>query len=197
MLSASGRSRLVGGVHVLVGVQLWCCFGAQTQRSVGTLPKCTPNCRGLCCRCRNLNGPIWPALSRGRVGTLPGCDVLSPDPDHPHASGEHQFSILARGPTDHPHASGEHGNLKVKPCARRTIPTRVGSTIWIGNAAYLNGDHPHASGEHYQFRFRAYRRDGPSPREWGALCRKWARPAAMRTIPTRVGSTPSRRKAVL
>ena len=71
----------------------------------------------------------------------------------------------------------------------RTIPTRVGSTAagWQHKLGYP--DHPHAGGEHRDEWLFEMHGCGPSPRGWGALppiCGQWR---ALRTIPTRVGST--------
>ena len=102
--------------------------------------------------------------SDGRVANLS---------DHPHAGGENEiglWGVTAKdGPS--PRGWGEHSRLLNPP---PDFP-----------------DHPHAGGENEVHRAGAHERAGPSPRGWGEL-RQRDHPGVLdRTIPTRVGRTPT------
>ena len=75
-------------------------------------------------------------------------------------------------------------------CSIRTIPTRVGSTCAVHENVVHVTDHPHAGGEHFAMKLAEMAKNGPSPRGWGARCDIDKGATALRTIPTRVGSTP-------
>jgi len=75
----------------------------------------------------------------------------------------------------------------------RTIPTHVGRTCQAITPCHHYTDHPHARGENHTRCENWPSKTGPSPRTWGELARKAEHDAAVRTIPTHVGRTPSSR----
>ena len=118
--------------------------------------------------------------------------------DHPHAGGEHLWSVrklaFVYGPS--PRGWGAPPHIPLSRRRFRTIPTRVGSTPPRAPRLADTADHPHAGGEHPVRRADEIKGAGPSPRGWGALVEA-ARPVSSpRTIPTRVGSTLLRRYLV-
>ncbi len=112
--------------------------------------------------------------------------------DHPHAGGEHwttpNHCLATRGPS--PRGWGAPQEPEKHCWPRRTIPTRVGSTLFGRMQSGPGPDHPHAGGEHTRNRHGGTSSGGPSPRGWGALYLPEAPLRDARTIPTRVGSTP-------
>ena len=112
-------------------------------------------------------------------------------PDHPHAGGEHKvgdaIAVAADGPS--PRGWGAQRRWCLVLPERRTIPTRVGSTLPLRMVETFQADHPHAGGEHLSLRRRSSLLRGPSPRGWGALATVTPIRVTVRTIPTRVGST--------
>jgi hypothetical protein len=113
--------------------------------------------------------------------------------DHPHAGGEN--SVLfhrpqsALGPS--PRGWGKHDARKFGYHAQRTIPTRVGKTERQRWGDDVNPDHPHAGGENWMTRWKFAGSPGPSPRGWGKQNMVAVPISLNRTIPTRVGKTPS------
>ena len=79
----------------------------------------------------------------------------------------------------------------------RTIPTRVGRTSLPAAGAHAGTDHPHARGENPNCGGNTVNSCGPSPRAWGEPMMHKNRFGTERTIPTRVGRTPSRLRARL
>ena len=55
----------------------------------------------------------------------------------------------------------------------------------------IQEDHPHAGGENFPREWEHFRRHGPSPRGWGEPALAATPIGRRRTIPTRVGRTPS------
>ena len=69
--------------------------------------------------------------------------------DHPHACGENIFAaeILSRACGPSPRVWGEPLSSSVARAHSRTIPTRVGRTVAVGEHNTPPPDHPHACGE--------------------------------------------------
>ncbi len=113
--------------------------------------------------------------------------------DHPHAGGENglAFRRMSPGAGPSPRGWGEPTPAKRTRGAGRTIPTRVGRTGRQRAAPFKAADHPHAGGENALKRTGPMPGAGPSPRGWGELPAIRAGLAVVRTIPTRVGRTPS------
>ncbi len=111
--------------------------------------------------------------------------------DHPHAGGENVSSKTpapkSLGPS--PRGWGEQRASCALNDARRTIPTRVGRTVWAFYVYVKLPDHPHAGGENHERRPERRPRIGPSPRGWGEPPTSSPPSPARRTIPTRVGRT--------
>ena len=110
---------------------------------------------------------------------------------HPHARGEHTWSRSGapvwRGSSPRP-----WGTRKNRPAARappRFIPTPVGNTARLLDAARFAPVHPHARGEHYEIAVKTTCGCGSSPRPWGTLEFRAAAAADDRFIPTPVGNT--------
>ena len=118
--------------------------------------------------------------------------------DHPHAGGEHSLHgsspSCMNGPSPRGWGAPRTRPRDARQC--RTIPTRVGSTQPIKNSLTLSPDHPHAGGEHCKPRTRNEDGTGPSPRGWGAQRSPTRCRPGPRTIPTRVGSTYLRSRAI-
>ncbi len=146
----------------------------------------------------------WGALvskrtDRARLRTIPTrvgstakkSPTSSANTDHPHAGGEHHVEFpdnrVASGPS--PRGWGAQTGQRNSQNIRRTIPTRVGSTVEGVNRFMPEADHPHAGGEHCTGRINPRRRVGPSPRGWGEPPPPNSKTDRRRTIPTRVGST--------
>ena len=77
------------------------------------------------------------------------------------------------------------------PGGGRTIPTRVGKTWTAASSFSLFSDHPHACGENWISGVVEWRIFGPSPRVWGKQLLQHIPRQTFRTIPTRVGKTPT------
>ena len=112
-------------------------------------------------------------------------------PDHPHAGGENRSSWASskpsRGPS--PRGWGEHMLWQRGRDLIRTIPTRVGRTVWPASYHNTLTDHPHAGGENIVKDGVNEDWGGPSPRGWGEHRLSVRGQATGRTIPTRVGRT--------
>ena len=151
--------------------------------------------------------------ARGEHSVISRCQAIRTT-DHPHARGEHillwMFVCSLIGPS--PRAWGAQSAMSRSSSGRRTIPTRVGSTRPSCAARRESADHPHARGEHQAAVFGQGATGGPSPRAWGEPISGMYRASRFadhphargehsaysetiavqsRTIPTRVGSTPS------
>src|ERR1035438_9240342 len=127
-----------------------------------------------------------------RVGnTRAQRDAEGEKSDHPHAGGEyHLFFPPCRwlsGPS--PRGWGIQERRETQRGKSRTIPTRVGNTIYFFLRADGSADHPHAGGEYKSAERRRGGKVGPSPRGWGIPFIFSSVPMAQRTIPTRVGNT--------
>ncbi len=113
------------------------------------------------------------------------------DPDHPHACGENlgavAFRVVNLGPS--PRVWGKQVPLAAAEVVTRTIPTRVGKTLWSQIISTRRTDHPHACGENSSTRLDGQESGGPSPRVWGKLTYHDIASCPSRTIPTRVGKT--------
>ncbi len=96
--------------------------------------------------------------------------------DHPHVRGEHgpgrRCGRRGRGPS--PRAWGARHDHRCQRCARRTIPTCVGSTCGRSARSGSGTDHPHVRGEHQFMACQLKTVPGPSPRAWGAHFLTWA-----------------------
>ncbi len=118
--------------------------------------------------------------------------MTSRNSDHPHAGGENTSdrtdSRNESGPS--PRGWGERSGETCCCSDLRTIPTRVGRTICLGECPGGNPDHPHAGGENSTLRHCWAFISGPSPRGWGEQSATALATAETRTIPTRVGRTP-------
>ena len=99
---------------------------------------------------------------------------------------------MTPGPS--PRVWGELGLLEGPTTVTRTIPTRVGRTRCACSCRSGSPDHPHACGENRICGYVEALAAGPSPRVWGELAAGRAQPPPWRTIPTRVGRTPCRRR---
>mgnify|MGYP005846667565 CR=1 FL=1 len=71
----------------------------------------------------------------------------------------------------------------------RTIPTRVGRTMWAGESGVMTMDHPHAGGENAVSGLMDAANEGPSPRGWEERFHISFGLVGFGTIPTRVGRT--------
>ena len=116
-----------------------------------------------------------------------------PVTDHPHAGGENVAKGLPLNIEDgpSPRGWGEREEYNRYRAWMRTIPTRVGRTVRaLASHAHLP-DHPHAGGENSTGPGNEDPELGPSPRGWGELQELQDNLIARRTIPTRVGRTPT------
>ncbi len=113
--------------------------------------------------------------------------------DHPHARGENGLPVAqsAREAGPSPRAWGKHLPGAVVVAETRTIPTRVGKTEPVLLVSSMEADHPHARGENTSQLVTAEKVNGPSPRAWGKHSSDDGLLLGCRTIPTRVGKTPS------
>ena len=111
--------------------------------------------------------------------------------DHPHACGENALAAVLKfregGPS--PRVWGEQVQTVKASDKLRTIPTRVGRTIFIWVWSPPRADHPHACGENRVHHHPAHFSRGPSPRVWGEQLGYAQVKTTPRTIPTRVGRT--------
>ncbi len=110
--------------------------------------------------------------------------------DHPHACGDKSliafFRLSAEGSS--PRVWGQ-GALKPKLTAfSRIIPTRVGTSEFLGHIKLIDRDHPHACGDKKDDQYLIVSAKGSSPRVWGQADRKKRVTSARRIIPTRVGT---------
>ena len=90
-----------------------------------------------------------------------------------------------------PHAWGEHTTAGEGSQDSRTIPTRVGRTQGPTACRRPSPDHPHTRGENTASEGSPTTRSGPSPHAWGERFLLLLRMDVYRTIPTRVGRTPT------
>ena len=146
----------------------------------------------------------WGTLVEAHIPVLPQRFIPTPvgntetmlaskiaDAVHPHARGEHGFSVSApshaTGSSPRPWGtrSGDRGRGDV----RRFIPTPVGNTSTTICSPAGHAVHPHARGEHSATSGSAAAAFGSSPRPWGT--RRPRRPLhdSCRFIPTPVGNT--------
>ncbi len=110
---------------------------------------------------------------------------------HPHACGDYLVPgtrlLLEVGPSPRvwglrpPQGSGALGG--------RSIPTRVGTTPGPGPRETSAPVHPHACGDYITSAASSGGRPGPSPRVWGLRGGVCQDVRALRSIPTRVGTT--------
>ena len=94
--------------------------------------------------------------------------------DHPHTHGEN-FIIGGKknipfGPS--PHAWGKRYHNMQYQQIERTIPTRMGKTLFVKQEKFLYPDHPHTHGENFLKEFLLRLLLGPSPHAWGKLSEK-------------------------
>ena len=75
----------------------------------------------------------------------------------------------------------------------RSIPTCVGLTVEDFTETPTGSVHPHVRGAHASLRRRIGAELGPSPRAWGSLSPRDRPVAGLRSIPTCVGLTTTRR----
>ncbi len=96
----------------------------------------------------------------------PGPD---PIPVHPHACGDYLYPLDAYKAPDgpSPRVWGLQPALDPASPARRSIPTRVGTTGGGGPRAGGPPVHPHACGDYAHELGDPHSRRGPSPRVWG------------------------------
>ena len=90
-----------------------------------------------------------------------------------------------------PHAWGERADSQSRVHRLRTIPTRVGRTRVQGPPGQGSADHPHTRGENGMVGLETDTVPGPSPHAWGEPWRRGMHGLSRRTIPTRVGRTPT------
>ena len=110
---------------------------------------------------------------------------------HPHACGEYPWGRMVTYPIAGP--SPRVWGIQIRSLLTRrrprSIPTRVGNTLFPMCMKAPASVHPHACGE-YEWRKPA--NDfaiGPSPRVWGILVQWSPSHVRHRSIPTRVGNT--------
>ena len=89
--------------------------------------------------------------------------------DHPHLRGENAamcaMTLSLDGPS--PPAWGKQPNRQTIPPRFRTIPTRVGKTVWNMSTHLRLSDHPHPRGENTGNVAGIPLDHGPSPPAWG------------------------------
>ena len=127
-----------------------------------------------------------------RVGTTRSTPPCSGTPTvHPHACGDYWVvvspKVYAAGPSPRVWGLQQVGNPHSH--IQGSIPTRVGTTAY---GAYYVIDpevHPHACGDYSWARRPPGMSSGPSPRVWGLRYREAHKDYALRSIPTRVGTT--------
>ncbi len=130
-----------------------------------------------------------------RVGrTIESGVFMAGGADHPHAGGENGQQRGAAGPVcgPSPRGWGERPRPRHQQWRWRTIPTRVGRTVFPAFRCLGIPDHPHAGGENRVGSDQMERNGGPSPRGWGEPRRIPQCGCVVRTIPTRVGRTAGR-----
>ena len=120
------------------------------------------------------------------------------------------FAIIFDFPFDHPHACGDKATVivavpdfvgssprvwgqaffLVEPSALlRIIPTRVVTSRRVISLLLSRRDHPHACGDKRHHVFLSASKTGSSPRVWGQVFFYAQQTAALRIIPTRVGTS--------
>ena len=87
-----------------------------------------------------------------------------------------------------PREWGMQSSSNEQSIVTRFIPTRVGNAPIPARRCSREAVHPHASGECVRFRDIVWPPTGSSPREWGMLVDRIAKPRLKRFIPTRVGN---------
>ncbi len=92
-----------------------------------------------------------------------------------------------RGPS--PRVWGLRGTGARWAMLGRSIPTRVGTTLWCGTTKAGSPVHPHACGDYVPAHHHVQPHRGPSPRVWGLRGGTPLSLAHPRSIPTRVGTT--------
>ena len=176
-----------------------------------TLTGPSPRVWGL--RQRGQGGPPQPRSIPTRVGTTAGRHPSSYlGAVHPHACGDYAVPCQRCGHRAGPSPRvwglrlivvgvriGIYGpsprvwGLLYKSftvnSSRRSIPTRVGTTLAPGAVRDKRTVHPHACGDYVPNQFGEEMARGPSPRVWGLRRKKLPHREAVRSIPTRVGTT--------
>ena len=117
--------------------------------------------------------------------------VVSREPVHPHARGEHGCTEPAGMSIDgsSPRTWGTLRNADSRKHGSRFIPTHVGNTWALLSASMRKTVHPHARGEHSSLTGRTVTTGGSSPRTWGTLFCRSCGSGFPRFIPTHVGNT--------
>ena len=77
-------------------------------------------------------------------------------------------------------------------CFNGIIPTRVGTRVCRSGMTAQEQDHPHACGDKKRKEIGKWRYSGSSPRVWGQVSGCIMSGAAVRIIPTRVGTSSPR-----
>ena len=127
-----------------------------------------------------------------RVGTSHLCaQVPLSIAVHPHARGDLSAGRLRKTPQfgPSPRAWGPLDRDERLAVLKRSIPTRVGTSSPRDNARRRPTVHPHARGDLLRWSAKSARSGGPSPRAWGPLAPCILDYGAMRSIPTRVGTS--------
>ena len=97
--------------------------------------------------------------------------------------------VLIELPKDHPHACGDKIiKITESEVNNRIIPTRVGTRVSSTTGRLEERDHPHACGDKLYRAKAAASVIGSSPRVWGQAVPCSTELAAVRIIPTRVGT---------
>ncbi len=100
-----------------------------------------------------------------------------------------------RDPGPSPRVWGLREDHPVLEGVVRSIPTRVGTTR-AGRRSGVHGSvHPHACGDYWARSVLTSGVNGPSPRVWGLLPKGKTTRGTPRSIPTRVGTTPTPTRA--
>ncbi len=148
--------------------------------------------RPACDQC--LRGFIpTPVGNTNTTSGVAGCPAV-----HPHARGEHEIAHslaqINRGSSPRPWGTLEAGRRRLR--RRRFIPTPVGNTCWRHRWCPPWSVHPHARGEHDREHAERAAHLGSSPRPWGTLRLRRSGLHRPRFIPTPVGNTQHRMKAM-
>ena len=110
---------------------------------------------------------------------------------HPHACGE--YGVAASQLFDQGGPSPRVWGIRIMGAAGtvqlRSIPTRVGNTVYPLGYKAPAAVHPHACGEYSPLDIACTLEFGPSPRVWGIHLKMVKRQDRIRSIPTRVGNT--------
>ncbi len=146
--------------------------------------------------------PRWRDLTRRkrsiptRVGTTPAWPTPTARPSvHPHACGDYPVRRTKTGPHigPSPRVWGLRNGSSFQAMHSRSIPTRVGTTGMKLDEFYTVAVHPHACGDYTPSPVHFPPSSGPSPRVWGLLPGGGGACSEVRSIPTRVGTTPRER----